>query len=69
MSRHVSGPESTRGVETSEWVEFEQKVPDQVPAGGGQGALTTTMKVGKGRRARKLKVTIPRSMIAEVKRK
>lgn len=56
-----------------DWIEFERKVPDQVgpfQGGSGRGGIKEVMVVsGKGKKAKKVKLRVPRNMLQqEVKR-
>ncbi len=60
--------EKRGGDKTSEWVELEEKVPDQVGAFGNRGRDLMVTLPGKGKKGKKVKLRIPSSMIPELKR-
>lgn len=55
---------------TSDWVELEEKVDDQIGPYGGRAKTMTVMLPGKGKKgkAKQVKLRIPPSMIPELKR-
>ncbi len=71
MSRAVNPRPDGRGqIETSEWVEAEEKVPDQATNADARlgKARVITVATGKGRRKRGMRLRIPSALVPELKR-